>query len=267
LKIFKGSNKEYLFHCSDCNHNFKTRISNLNRDISDWPCSFCKGDALCENSKDPKKFPDACQTCFDKSFASNYRSEFWSNKNMIKPEKVRKFTKKNFWFICGGPDGCDHEFESCPNNIEGNDSWCPYCSTSTKKLCDNLKCKICENKSFAQSDKAKFIDPSENVDARKISKSSHKLINFICSNKDCGHKFISSPNRITNNHSWCPMCLKKTEMKISKWLSNKFPDLKIIKEAKFDWCCSPESGKNFPFDFYIPFLKLIIEIDGPQHFV
>jgi hypothetical protein len=32
------------------------------------------------------------------------------------------------------------------------------------------------------------------------------------------------------------------------------------------WCKSPTSNKHLPFDFYIPSLKLIIELDGAQHF-
>ena len=40
-----------------------------------------------------------------------------------------------------------------------------------------------------------------------------------------------------------------------------------VKGAKFDWSKSIKTGKYLPFDFCLKHLKLIIEIDGVQHFI
>ena len=34
----------------------------------------------------------------------------------------------------------------------------------------------------------------------------------------------------------------------------------------YDWCRNPDTTKFLPFDFVIEALKVIIELDGPQHF-
>ena len=54
----------------------------------------------------------------------------------------------------------------------------------------------------------------------------------------------------------------KTQNKLKKFLDDNYSYL-ILTEKRFDWC----KDKNpLPFDFYIPDLSLIIELDGPQHF-
>jgi very-short-patch-repair endonuclease len=40
----------------------------------------------------------------------------------------------------------------------------------------------------------------------------------------------------------------------------------IETQKKFDWCKNIKTNKFLSFDFYIPELRLIIELDGLQHF-
>jgi hypothetical protein len=40
----------------------------------------------------------------------------------------------------------------------------------------------------------------------------------------------------------------------------------IGKQCKFDWCKNEETNKHLPFDFGIEELKILIELDGRQHF-
>ena len=63
------------------------------------------------------------------------------------------------------------------------------------------------------------------------------------------------------NHG-CPSCVNKTEFLFLQKIQEFYPTLK--KQYKVEWC----KNKNcLPFDFVIEELKIIIEIDGPQHFV
>jgi hypothetical protein len=41
--------------------------------------------------------------------------------------------------------------------------------------------------------------------------------------------------------------------------------MSVVHSVRYDWCRS-EKGFYLPFDFVIEDLKLIIELDGPQHF-
>jgi very-short-patch-repair endonuclease len=64
------------------------------------------------------------------------------------------------------------------------------------------------------------------------------------------------------NNRWCNICTNKTEKKLYEYLKPIYPT--IIKEFKQDWC---KNINCLPFDFCIPEYKIIIELDGRQHFV
>ena len=64
------------------------------------------------------------------------------------------------------------------------------------------------------------------------------------------------------NGSKCPSCLNKTEQKLYKLLSQNYPMLE--RQYKVDWC---KNISYLPFDFVLKLLKIIIELDGPQHFI
>jgi len=71
-----NSHKVCWFDCGECGHPFEMILRNINHRDS-W-CSYCSNKKLCGN----------CISCNDKSFASHYRANNWSNKNMIQPNEV-----------------------------------------------------------------------------------------------------------------------------------------------------------------------------------
>ena len=84
---------------------------------------------------------------FEKSFASfddQEKLSCWSKKNILKPEQVSKGSSKNYIFDC---KKCKHEFSARLSKVSGNTRrWCNYCGN--KKLCEDINCKICYEKSF-----------------------------------------------------------------------------------------------------------------------
>jgi very-short-patch-repair endonuclease len=62
---------------------------------------------------------------------------------------------------------------------------------------------------------------------------------------------------------WCPYCVNKTEGKLYEKLKILYPS--IISQFKTEWCKNVNNNK-LPFDFCIPELNIIIELDGAQHF-
>jgi len=60
----------------------------------------------------------------------------------------------------------------------------------------------------------------------------------------------------------CNLCKNKTEKKLLKWLKEQ--NVNIEYQVKFNWC---KNKKFLPFDFVLENYKLIIELDGPQHFI
>ena len=150
---------------------------------------------------------------FDKSFASHEKAKHWhsSRNGKILPKDVSKGTSKKYWFCC---DNCNHDFDIPLNSISRKDrnkpQWCPYCSKSPKKLCDNNDCDLCYEKSFASVEKSKYLHPTKNnnekgemINPRKLFKHSGNKYWFTC--RECNHDFESTLAHITQD-KWCPYC-------------------------------------------------------------
>lgn len=149
------------------------------------------------------------------------------------------------------------------DNITHNSNWCPFCAG--KSLCDTDDCELCFNNSFASSDRAKFWSGKNECAAREVFLNSHKKYWFVCDSEKCGREFEMTPNHVTGRQ-WCPLCKNKTESKLLAHLQLKYGDEYIIEtQKKFDWCRS-ETNRCMPYDFFMPDINLLIEMDGPQHF-
>ncbi len=239
--VFKSTGKKYFFEC-ECGHEIEQRLSDI---TSGYWCGYCNGIRLCSKLD--------CKFCYEKSFASNDKAKFWSDKNEMKPRNICKSSNNSYFFECE----CGHEIEQQLSRIT-SDSWCGYCSKPPQKLCDYSECENCFNKSFASNDKAKYWSNKNEVKPRDVFKSTSKKYFFNCKK---GHFFDQSLSSITSG-SWCPRCINKTEQKVDEKLITYFPTLE--RQFKVEWC---KNKTYLPFDFVIELYKIIIEVDGPQHFI
>ena len=82
------------------------------------------------------------------------------------------------------------------------DTWCPYCSSPPKLLCNNDDCSQCFEKSFASHDKAKYWSSKNELKQRQVFKSSSNKYLFNC---ECGHE-ISITTGNVNSGFWCVYC-------------------------------------------------------------
>ena len=244
--VFKSSPKKYYFNC-DCKHDLYMSLNDICSNGNS--CAYCSNQKLCDNQE--------CLICMEKSFQSHPRANYWSIKNEITPRNVFKNSGKKYYFICD----CGHEFLTLLSNVTRNGTFCPYCSNPPKKLCDNNDCKQCYSKSFAVNFRSNFWSVRNKYKPRDIFRNSTQKYYFIC---EFGHEFETSLNSITNSESWCPRCVNKTEA----LMLDKLNDCGYIIESqkRFNWCRSAESNAFLPFDFVIEHIKIIIELDGPQHF-
>ena len=136
-----NSHKLFWFDC-DCGHPFDMILRNINQRNS-W-CPYC--------AIPTKKLCGNCVSCNNKSFASHYRVNNWSSKNILEPKMIALKSHKKYLFDCE----CGHEFEAILSDITNNDSWCSYCSNPPKKLCSNiLNCLTCQSKTFASVERSK----------------------------------------------------------------------------------------------------------------
>ena len=138
---------------------------------------------------------------FEKSFASQEKSKFWSKKNEKQPIDCYKSSHSKYLFDC---EKCGHEFENSLNHITNSNRWCPFCVN--QKLCDNEDCEMCFEKCFASHEKHIFWSSKNDKTLREVFKSDNKKYMFDC--EKCFHEFESSLNNI-NNGKWCSFCAKK----------------------------------------------------------
>lgn len=244
-QIFKNSSKYCFFICW-CGHELHISLNNVTNGKA-W-CRYCAHQALCEN-------PD-CKQCYENSFASHPKAIFWSPENKRSPREVFKSSSSNKYdFNCE----CGHTFDAYPTTVtEG--SWCPYCCTSTRKLCDKTNCHQCYERSFASHTKSQYWSATNVIHPRLVAKFSHNQYVFDC--PDCSRAFTIGVSFVSIGQ-WCTCIRNKTEVKLHKFLLTTYPDLTIEYQKTFEWC---KKQKYLPFDFCIESLRLIIELDGKQHF-
>ena len=127
-------------------------------------------------------------------------------------------------------------------------------------------CKTCaiEKKSIKQrSNTYEFIEKSKKIhgetyDYSKVEyETTKENVTIIC--KKHGN-FLQTPPSHLSGYG-CPFCKNKTEWKLYEKLKNIYSSLE--NQFKKDWC---KKKNNLPFDFCIPEKKIIIELDGLQHF-
>ena len=241
--VSKSSGTKYWFDCDKCNHCFNSTLSHVSS--GGW-CPYCANKKRCNYE---------CIKCFNNSFASHEKSKYWSKKNGdVNPNDVSKSNGTKYWFDC---DKCNHSFDIKLSQIV-NGGWCPYCAVPSKKVCNDV-CNHCFEKSFASHEKAKYwSDKNGVVKPRYVFKGTSTKYWFDC-NK-CNHSFDTGLSSITAGN-WCPYCKNKTETKLFDALKPLYPTL--ITQFKQEWC---KNKSCLPFDFCIPEHKIIIELDGRQHF-
>jgi very-short-patch-repair endonuclease len=239
-EVSLNSHKKYWFHCDKCEHEFECSPLNINQ-TNNW-CPYCYNRKICGN----------CKSCYNKSFASHEKSAFWSDKNILKPIQVIKGSEKKFYFNC---DKCHHELLIALKKISSCGHWCSYCAH--QKLCENTKCKMCFNNSFASVEKS-YLLHDKNIDPRMLFKRTNKKFKFVCD--VCYNVFETQLSDITKG-VWCSFCVNKTETILYNKLKEKYDSLK--RQYKVDWC---KNKKHLPFDFVIEDRMVIIELDGKQHF-
>ena len=117
---------------------------------------------------------------------------------------------------------------------------------------------LCFENSFASHEKSKYWSDKNELKPRQICKGSDEKIIFNCI--ICKNEYISRLAGISTG-IWCPCTINKTEQKLYEKLLLIYPEL--IQQYKVEWC---KNITYLPFDFCIEEYKIIIELDGKQHF-
>jgi Zn finger protein HypA/HybF involved in hydrogenase expression len=125
---------------------------------------------------------------------------------------------------------------------------CPFCANNCKRLTLQRFLERAEEIHKGQYDYSS-VDYQNNADKVSI-----KCLN-------CNTIFLQPPRDHLRNHG-CPYCRSsKAEQEVERFLiasKIKYEKQKTFKDCKYI--------RNLKFDFYLPELNVLIEVDGPQHF-
>lgn len=248
-QVTRSSGLKYWFNCDHCPHTYKTALNLIEASKKNRGCPYCANQALCLDSK--------CLLCQQQSFASSEKAKYWSKLNgSLTPRDVFRSATTIVWIDCVR---CHHVFQSTTNAISRG-RWCPYCAL--KELCGDPQCQTCHRQSFASHPRSQYWSLCNQISPEKVFRTSNNKYWFDCD--QCHQTFETDPNTIVCLQSWCPFCVNKTELKLYNWLILNVKD-SITQRVKYTWCKS-DNGAYRPFDFAIESLKLLIELDGEQHF-
>ena len=242
--IFKNSNILLDFECNDCNHIIQLKPNNINYNHN---CGYCSipTKKLCNN--------DNCNFCFNKSFASYKDKEKVKCIIDVNPREICKYSHTKYNFIC---NICFHKFEIAIKNITKDNNWCCYCSNT--RLCDIKDCFYCFNKSFGSIENINILNSLIDDNPNKIFKYSNKKFKFKC--YKCDNIFEAIISSISMGQ-YCPYCKNKSEQLLYEYLLTIF--VNVERQKKFD---DLYNRRRLSYDFYIDELKILIELDGIQHF-
>lgn len=133
------------------------------------------------------------------------------------------------------------------------------CRPRAKTICGDLNCI----RSFASHPRARYWCETNSYEPHQVLISSMDKYAFDCGH---GHVFSLDLHKVVRSRQWCWFCINKTEIKLLDWLADNSNE-KALEQMRFDWCRNPDTGRHLPFDIAIPSLKLIIELDGRQHYL
>lgn len=231
---------------------------------------------------------------YDYTFVHNYFTQH--NCELLSTEYVNNKSKLRYRCICG------NESETSFSNFKNKNVRCRKCSGYEKYTYEKVleifakkNCILLSNKYIDCFDKLTFKCHCGNISettlnnfkqqkgcmkcsgAERLSyeyvkaffekqnytllskeyKNTMTKLHFKCDNGHINHMEFMS---FQKGHR-CSMCCFKTERIVLEFLNAEYSN--VIYQAKFDWC---KNKAHLPFDFLLKDHKLLIELDGMQHF-
>lgn len=243
-EVSRGNDSKFWFRCTDCEHEYDAVPYSIKLDKH---CPYCTNQKLCDED---------CKGCHEKSCASHeaMRKE-WSVTNEKTPRQVFLQSNRKYAFDC---KKCAHKYTNTPSHYYNRGRACPYCAN--QRLCE-AECMTCFHKSFASHPRMACWSPKNTLDPRMTFKGAEKRAIFDCD--VCHNEFDTLLYNVLTGF-WCPTCKNKSESKVLKYLREEYPDCK--RQLRYNWARFSKTNNIMPFDFGLEEEKILVELDGIQHF-
>lgn len=177
------------------------------------------------------------------------------------PETVPFSSGRLFTWKCDNHKTCDlHVWKSSIGSRVYQDKGCTWCAHHHGLFCE------CD--SLAMHELAKELDKEANekegIDPRKLTWCSTTRVNWVCST--CEHHWNTLANQRTSAGTGCPKCAEnQTKSRMERACENKLKELKVDYDDEKPFPTCRDVGM-LKFDFFVPAHRLLIELDGGQHF-
>jgi hypothetical protein len=245
MKLAPNSNTKIWWYCpnSTCQH-IHSWFTSPNSRILGTGCPFC--------CTPPQK------TCPCDSFATLYPHlllEFKKELNLgVDVYSIPRGSGEIIKWKCS-KSNCNHHVWECElRDRTLKESNCPFCANQKTCICDSFATKFPEL--------LKEFDEKLNgdVDPFALAPKGDKCVWWNCTK--CEHKWKTSIVSRTHEESGCPKC---SSSKMEKSINKILKGLNIVFEIekRFPEC---KDKRALPFDIYIEKSKILIEMDGAQHF-
>jgi very-short-patch-repair endonuclease len=225
-----------------CCHEWQTSIHHL---ATDTGCPYCSNRKLCEHMSIAYTHPEIA-------------SEWHPTKNKdLDINLISSGSSRKVWWLCPRTckEGCLHEYQQVVHCKTISNQGCPYCSITNKKFCSHNSIEYTHPHILSEWDCEQNKNPPS-----KYTFGTNAKVHWICK-QDKNHKYIQAISSRTTKRTGCPFCKHKTELLLLKFLIKYYTD--VVHGFKQSWC---KHKRELPFDFCIRSLKIIIELDGRQHF-
>jgi len=225
-------------------HIYLARISNRTR-INPTICPYCNGKKICAHNNLEFLYPEL--------------KKEWDSDNPKPMNEYAPHSDAKIKWKCSNVNDCEcHIWETSILCRTGpNKTGCPYCNHNKACIHNNLEINNPELKNEWHPDNPKFMN--------EYTSGIHTKVKWICKNNNQHIWETRISSRTSKGTTGCPYCNNKTEGKLFEYLTVNY-DYDIETQKLIDGCES-KNNKPLKFDFCIEELKLIIELDGPQHFI
>ena len=248
-KISYKSAKSYWFKCK--NHkDHKSEKHKLNNLIKQnhMICHQCNSFA---------------QWCVD-NICQNFLEKYWDyNKNNVDPYKIPRGSSTKVWIKCQEKDYHGSYIVSCAK-FTVDECRCPYCNKNSGKVhkYDSL--------GYLYTEVLEIWSDKNDKSPYEYAPQTNLKVWFKCRN-DKHEDYLQSINNAVNRNFRCPDCVKESrdsllQIKVSKYITESY-NYTLLHEYN---CTinpiNPKTNYHMPFDNEIKELKLIIEVNGNQHY-
>jgi very-short-patch-repair endonuclease len=140
-----------------------------------------------------------------------------------------------------------------------------FLQTPSKHL-DGQGCSKCGDERASNTSRGSTDEFINNSVAIHGDRYDYSMVNYISYHTKCKiickihGEFLQTPNSHLHG-TGCTFCINKTEGKLYEKIRVIYPTL--ATQYRQEWC---KKSKYLPYDFCIPDLNIIIELDGAQHF-